>query len=157
MNPANAAPELPLRDILVPAPPPWWPPAPGWWLLAALLLGLLAWAGLIASQRLRQRRRQRRILAKLDRLAASHPPAPVLIAGVSALLKRAALARWPREQVAPLTGPAWLAWLDHTGGGDAFRRGPGRVLADGPYAPATAGVDTVALLAVARDWLTRNT
>ena len=39
-------PNLPLRDIHLPAPISWWPPAPGWWLLLfgiPTLLILLAW------------------------------------------------------------------------------------------------------------------
>ena len=35
---------------------------------------------------------------------------------ISAILKRAALAAFPREQVASLNGAAWLAFLDRTGG-----------------------------------------
>lgn len=147
---------LPLRDILLPPPPPWWPPAPGWWLLAALFGGLLAWLGLALARRARRRRRQRLILAELEQLAAT-TSGPALIGGVSALLKRVALARHAREQVAALTGTAWLDWLDDTGGGGAFREGPGRVLAEGPYAPAASPTDTAALVAVARAWLLRHT
>jgi hypothetical protein len=152
----NLPPALPLRDIHPPPPPGWWPPAPGWWLLGALLLAGLAWLGLLALRAHRHRRRRARLLAELQRLADGADTDPALVAAVSALLKRVALARWPREQVAALTGADWLAWLDRTGGAGAFTDGPGRVLADGPYAPAAPGLDRPALLALAGRWLTRN-
>ena len=46
--------------------------------------------------------------------------------GISTVLKRTALAAWPREQVAALTGAAWLAFLDRTGRTTAFTDGAGR-------------------------------
>ncbi|KAA6184028.1 DUF4381 domain-containing protein [Thiohalocapsa marina] len=146
--------QLDLRDVHVPASAGLWPPAPGWWLLAILLplvLGLLGRQGWRAWQR---RRRRGRILAELDALAALEP-GPDLAAGLSALLKRLALSRFPRQQVAALTGEAWLAFLDRTGGNGRFSAGPGRALALGPYAPA-AQCDAQALLALARDWIRSN-
>jgi len=56
-----------------------------------------------------------------------------LLARLSVLVRRTALAAFPREQVAPLTGPAWLAFLDHSYGGKAFSKGVGRLLVSGPY------------------------
>jgi hypothetical protein len=119
-------------------------------LLAALvLLGQRVW------RRLRRLRRRRRILAELEELRGEHC-GPLLITGISTLLKRVALSRFPRLDVAALTGTQWLAFLDDTGGRGAFQRGPGRVLADGPYAPSL-NCDAEALLTLARDWLRRNT
>jgi hypothetical protein len=77
------------------------------------------------------------------------------VGGVSALLKRAALSRFPRAQVAALTGAEWLAFLDRTGGAGAFADGPGRVIADGAYAPRQ-DCDADALIGLARRWLRQN-
>lgn len=156
MTPAD--PLAQLRDIHLPPPPPFWPPAPGWWLLAGLLLLLLAVAAVYGWRFWRRRQRRRRILDHLDRLGSLWPAAedaPRLAAEVSVLLKRVALARFPQAAVAGLWGADWLDFLDRTGGGERFRRGPGRLLATLPYAPA-GPADTAGLLAAARDWLRRN-
>lgn len=151
---APVADTLTLRDIHVPPAPDLWPPAPGWWVLFALFATLLVLAGWHLVRYLRVRRRRRHILGELERLRRGST-GPRLAAEVSALLKRVALARFPRTQVAPLTGEGWLAFLDRTGGGGRFAGGPGKVLAEGPYAPDTT-LETEALLGLARDWVRRN-
>lgn len=146
--------QLDLRDIHEPGLPSLWPPAPGWWLLALLLLALALWGGRLAWGWWRRRRLRNRVLRELASLPAADD-CEQLIAGVSALLKRVALRRYPREQVAELTGAAWLGFLDQTGGCGQFAKGAGRVLEQGPYAPAPE-CDAPALRALARDWLARN-
>jgi hypothetical protein len=64
-------------------------------------------------------------------------------AAVSALLRRLALARYPRERVAGLSGDAWLDFLDRSGGGGGFRSGVGRALTELPYRPGP-GLETQA-------------
>ncbi len=144
-----------LRDIHLPPPPGWWPPAPGWWVLAVLLALALGWIGWRAFRAWHRRRRLRRVLVRLDALARSAPDDCALVTGVAELLRRVALGRYPREQVAGLSGEAWLRFLDDHGGGGRFREGPGRVLADGPYRPGCE-VDRQAVLRLARDWIVRQ-
>jgi hypothetical protein len=55
------------------------------------------------------------------------------LARMSVLVRRTALAAFPREEVAPLAGPAWLAFLDRSYGGQEFSKGVGRLLLSGPY------------------------
>lgn len=158
-----AAPTIPpellaqLRDIHAPPPPPWWPPAPGWWLLVALVLAGLAW-----------RRRARRLppavrrnaalpaaYAELEALLARHrrqADAARLLADLSTLVRRVAVECHGRPRTAGLTGEAWLAFLDQTGGGREFRQGVGRLLATLPYQPAPREVDE-ALIRLVRRWL----
>jgi hypothetical protein len=147
---------LDLRDIHLPAAPGFWPPAPGWWLLASLLLGALVLAGRAGLRRWLRARRRQAILAELDRLETEAQTAPALAAGVSALLKRVALSRCARAEVAALTGAAWLAFLDRTGGAGRFRDGPGAELAQAPYAPSDRAIDRAGLMAAARDWVRKN-
>lgn len=154
MNPIPTGQELPLRDIHAPPVPDLWPPAPGWWLLLVLSLALLGWAVRWLYRRYRFLRRRRRILDELTGLSA-RDASPDLAADVSALLKRVALARYPRAEVAPLTGQVWLEFLDRNGGRGRFATGPGKVLAQGPYAPAQS-FDVEALLVLARDWIGKN-
>ena len=154
-----AQPALVLRDIHPPGDPSFWPPAPGWWLLAVLLLALLSWLVLIAWRRYRIRRQRRRVLGALDALAdqLGAGPSPAHLAMISVLLRRLALMRFPRERVAALTGAGWLGFLDETGGGGRFCEGPGQVLAAGPYQrDLPRDLDTAALAALVREWVTRN-
>lgn len=144
-----------LRDIHLPDPVSWWPPAPGWWLLglgALVALGLASWA---LGRHLKRRRRLRRVLAEVDALAAAYHrdgDAQALCSGLSLALRRVALAGWPRERVAGLTGTAWLRFLDDSGGGGAFAEGPGRALVHAGYGDGTA-VDGAALVTLARRWI----
>ena len=147
-----------LRDVHTPPFPELWPPAPGWWALALLMLAafiMLVWWG---YRRYRVVHRRRRVLATFDQLGerdlVKSNPAQ-FAAEVSSLLKRVALERFPRANVAKLNGVEWLEFLDNTGGDGRFNGGPGRVLAVGPYAPY-ADVDAAALLGLAKDWVRRN-
>jgi len=65
---------------------------------------------------------------------------PVALAGI---LRRTALAAYPRSRVASLFGSEWLAFLDRAYGGGEFTSGDGRVLAFSPYqeSEAPAGLD----------------
>jgi len=127
-----------LRDWHLPEPVSWWPPAPGWWLVAVLILALLALAlGLWWLRRSRSAP-ARAALAELRALRVGLVDGADrrrFVAEISELLRRLALARYPRDQVAGLAGPQWLAFLDRTGGGSGFVQGPGQVLAEEPYRP----------------------
>jgi hypothetical protein len=150
---------LQLRDIHLPAAPPFWPPAPGWWLVAAAALLVLAWLGRVALRRHRLRRQRQQALAALaqfERDLASER-SPGALAQISIMLRRLALLRFPRRDVAALTGNNWLRFLDESGGGGRFLDGPGRVLATGPYqAVLPADTDVRELVALVRSWIVRN-
>jgi hypothetical protein len=147
-----------LRAYRLPDPVAWWPPAPGWWVLgavltAAALAGLLWW--LAARRRTAAARQAQRELAGLRRAFAAGQDPSAFLRGLSALLRRYALALWPRRQVAGLAGEDWLAFLDRHGGEGRFRTGPGQCLADAPYRPA-ADVSVVEVADVVEDWIHRN-
>lgn len=161
MDPVSIAPNmaeqaLQLRDIHLPAPPPWWPPAPGWWFLGLLLLVLLLVLGWYLVRAWQRRQRWRALQLTLQRIERDliERPGPAQLAALSALLKRIALQRFPHEQVASLSGYAWLAFLDRSGGDGAFTDGPGRVLADGPYDSNLERVpDVSGLMSAVRHWV----
>jgi len=157
MNPSSATSALQLRDIHLPPAPSFWPPAPGWWLLAALLLALLIWAGLLLVRHYRLRRQRRRILQALQQLDQQYGAGQdaAFASEVSILLRRLALQRYPRDQVAALTGDAWLHFLDQHGTDNQFQQGPGWVLAEAPYAP-DRNIDRSALLTLAEQWILNN-
>ena len=100
-----------LHDIVVPMPVPWWPPAPGWLFLGGLLLLLILIVLTRTALRYRRNAYRRVALTELRLAAAGTEPLP-LVAG---LLKRTAMAAYRREDVAGLTGKAWMDWLAETG------------------------------------------
>jgi HAMP domain-containing protein len=144
--------ELDLKDIHLPEPVGWWPLAPGWWgLLGLILLGLLAF-GLWRNRR-RKFAPRRAALEELRKLDGDFSlPVPEKLQAVSILLRRTALTVWPREEVAGLSGTAWLKWLDRLLDDGRFSQGPGRVLLDAPYRPQ-AEADWSEVSRLCRDWL----
>lgn len=136
-----------LHDIVIPAPVPWWPPAPAWYAVIAIVLVLVA----VSVWRLlawRNRNRYRRdALRELNRLGGNAP-----LAAIAEVAKRAALAAFPRERVAALSGEAWLAFLDANGRTSDFTQGAGRALGDAEYAPGPHPAPPE-LIAVVRHWI----
>lgn len=125
-----------LHDVVMPEAVSWWPLAPGWYVIASLLLVFVVWATLHNLRRYRRNAYRRQALQELQALgSASGDPETRgrVLADVAELLRRVALSAYPRSRIVGLTGEAWLAFLDETGGGDAFSRGSGRLLVTGAY------------------------
>lgn len=128
--------QLPLRDLHLPEAIGWWPLAPGWWVVIALAI-----AGLVVLLRryLRTRARgaaRRYALLQLKELTAEfeqHRDAVAFSSALSALLRRTMLSYAPRQEVAGLTGDAWLAWLDKDLDQPRFQSEAGRKLLELPY------------------------
>ena len=162
MNPSDSMPQemLQLKDIHLPLSPDIWPPAPGWWLLAAAALVFLLWITVLLLRSWRRHRLQKEILASLDQLQQhSDETTPQFLAELSILLRRVAMMKFPRQQVAALTGKRWLSFLDLHGGDGEYSNGVGSALADGPYARYSETgneIDKDALLSLARKWIKRN-
>ena len=122
---------LPLRDLHLPDAVGWWPLAPGWWFLFAILVALTVYALYRAYRRYRRNAPRRYALGQLARFESEyleHRNPVVLGKQLSELLRRGMLAYADREEVAGLTGEAWLEWLDrdmplpyfHTEGGKSL-------------------------------------
>ena len=152
-----------LRDIVQPASIPWWPPASGVWLLLALVAVWLA-AGLglwwVHWRRQAYRRAGLRELRGIAARLGHMPERAAALVDLAALLKRVALMAYTREQVAALSGNAWLTFLDRTGGTTRFTGGPGAVLAEVSSRPGLgAALDVAqveALVATAQDWIRQH-
>jgi len=151
MNPGS---ELPLRDIHLPGPVSWWPPAPGWWLLLALLVAIALLSGFLHHHYRRNalQRAARQALHRIGEDYRQSGDARLLVQQLSILLRRVSLSRYPRQQVAGLTGDTWLSLLDRTLPGEEFQRGAGRVLIEAPYS-LDSRVDGPALLRLCERWL----
>ncbi len=95
-----------LRGIVIPDAPPIWPLAPGAWVALGMIgfvLFFVAWR--IHTVRRRNAYRKSGLLL-LCGAATVHD--------VSVILKRVALAAFPREQVASLYGDDWAAFMYRT-------------------------------------------
>ena len=139
-----------LRDIVMPAAIPWWPLAPGIWILLAGLLATAIVASLRAFRQYQANAYRREAIRELDGLTD--------MTGVMPLLKRAAMAAYGRENVASLSGDAFLAFLDRTGGTSVFTSGPARLLPGLAYStgagPTSGDLDRA--VADARRWLRKH-
>jgi len=142
-----------LRPLHLPPPVSWWPPAPGWWLLVLLIVGLVA-----AISYWRRRTVVRRTaLKELQAIELGDSSSSAIAAAVNRLLKRYALACFPRETVASLTGTKWLRFLDENGGSGRFSQEFEQVLLEAPYrSEVDSGFDGTALIAMARSWVKSN-
>jgi hypothetical protein len=133
-----------MHDLVEPERVALWPVTPGWWIVAAWLLAVLGLLGWRARQRWVANRYRREALAQLDAGAARSA------AELAALLRRTALAVYPRETVAGLHGDAWARFLVDTAGGDASVAAAAPELVRAPYG---GNVDVAPLLAPARRWI----
>ena len=133
-----------LLDLLEPVPEPpqvsLWPQTAGWIWLGLAVACVAAWLGRrwLATRRANAYRR-----AALKAIAAAGDD-PVALAEI---VRRAALAGYPRAEVAGLYGEDWLAFLNQAYGGTGFREGPGRLLAVAPYTSARRAPDLASLVA----------
>jgi hypothetical protein len=135
----------------------WWPPAPGWWLL--LICSAVIIAGIVLFKQIRKRGLLKRTaLAELDiirRQYYDNHDRVQLVKALSALMRRASISFYQRENSASLTGAAWLQHLDSTAQRKEFENGNGSILATAPYLPADSQVDVNFddLLSLCEDWL----
>ncbi len=127
----------------LPAPVPLTPQTWGWAVLLVLVLALAAW-GLWRWARVHRANAYRR--EALGALAQAGTTAELAV-----ILRRAALAGFPREDVASLTGTAWIAFLDRTGR-RAFPQAAGAELRRAPYRDEAAA-PSPELRAAAAHWL----
>lgn len=146
--------QLPLRDIHLPDAVSFWPPAPGWWALALLLPALIA-ALRWLYKRIRRRDAVKAAAQLLQQIRREHAgdAKPTLVA-LSTLLRRVALSTASRQDVASLSGKAWLEYLDRSLPDAPFTQGPGRCLADAQYRPQPpAEAELDALFELCERWL----
>ena len=106
-----------LNDIVMPATTGWWPLASGWYLLAGLVLIFLSWFAYKSVRDWKANRYRRSALCELDLLSQGmQNPAhrSSSLRRIPVLLKRTALAVYPRSKVAILTGEDWFRFLNST-------------------------------------------
>jgi len=128
-----------LRDLHLPEEPGLWPPAPGWWALGICIVAALV-AFAFRTYRSRRRSRPLRLaVSTLDGLLAANRDRRLssrdFADAVNDLLKRALIHGARRFDAAPLTGAAWLAYLDGIVASDVFSNGAGAALGHQRFTP----------------------
>lgn len=106
-----------LHDIHLPTPIGAWPLAPGWYVLVGVVLAGVLWASIWGWRHHRHGRMKRSALSILARYERAYCPmmdTQSTSAALNELLKRVALAYFPRERVAQLYGRDWLIFLNET-------------------------------------------
>lgn len=147
---------LPLKDIHLPAELGYWPLAWGWWCLLVVLA--LCLAGIWWFFRRYQHQRRFRLVADLLQAIIQDPKRndAEKLTALSQWLRRVAISTAPREQMAGLTGLAWLEYLDRDLPERPFTQGAGRVLL-AVYSPsALETIDWPALERICQHWLQRR-
>lgn len=117
-----------LHDFYQPPPPAWTPQTIGWYAVFAIIALLVAWAIVHVVRSWLANRYRREALRELATLEPAQ---------FSALLKRTALAAWPREQVAALNGEPWLRFLDEAAPSPLFTSAPASRVEDLALKPTT--------------------
>lgn len=150
-----------LHDIVMPDRVDlWWPPAPGWYVLVVLCVVVAAVFAWRIRQRWQAARYRTEALAELRTLRHETSQPQAAAAALLILLKRTALAAYPRTQVASLNGAAWWTFLDLSGGRPLFSAGLGDLAERIVYAQqdgdAISARDMRRLYKAAGQWIKRH-
>lgn len=133
MNPSSTPPPLPLRDIHLPEVIGFWPLAPGWWVvLGGVILALVLLGYWLYLQR--QPTALKEALKRLDEVVADerlglHQKSQE----ISRILKQMALTVSDRQEVAKLSGEAWVEWMASRRGQKPLSFRAREFLEKGPY------------------------
>ena len=138
-----------LHEPVAPAPIPWLPQTVGWQIVGLWLLVVAVLVAVAARRRWVRNGYRREALDQLSEIAKATQDvtAPGQIA---LLLKRTALAAYPRAQVASLWGDAWATFLVESSKNDARVRKSAQDLAAAAYRD---DIDGAALIKPARRWI----
>jgi len=115
----------------------------GWAVLGLALIAFAAAAFYVLFRRYRANAYRRQALRELNEAASG-------AADVARILRRTALAAYPRHRVAGLTGDRWIGFLNETTSAPLFRGAAAESLKTSPYRDAPTPED---LPARARRWI----
>ena len=146
-----------LRDIHQPDPIGWWPLAPGWYLLILVFVITCLLIGFFIHRYYfngRAKREALRALVTYQKQYEEDENSQLLSARISEVLKRVALAYYPRTRVASLQGDAWIMFLNSTAKGVNFNSVRVQLL-ELPYRPSKS-YPLQPLVNVARKWIIKQ-
>lgn len=156
---ATAIPDDPVAGLInipLPTAVSLWPQTWTSRIAVALLLAGMVAAVVWFVRRWHANRYRRAALAELDHVLRStaEKDAVSTADALALLVRRTALAIFPRETIAPLSGAAWLDFLDRSYDGHEFSQGARRALGLAPYAPySVAAADVAPLADLVRRWI----
>lgn len=137
-----------LHDFYQPPPPSWRPQTIGWYTVFAIVALLFVWLAIHLVRRWKADRYRREALEELAHIDPTH---------LSALLKRTALSAWPREEVAALTGEAWLRFLNDSAGSPLFVSSPANRIEELAMKPSPLSVQDESVLRNASEaWIKKH-
>jgi hypothetical protein len=152
--PTSNLPLQELRDVHLPDPISLWPPAQGWWIVFGLVVtgAIVFMCVWVYRRRTKSRRLAIAELRAVKQHYDTHRDDQWVVQRLSEIIRRYALAIFPRTEVAGLVGSSWLQFLDRTGRTNKFSEGVGHLLSSGPYRPQVA-VSAVELVPLVEYWI----
>ena len=121
------------EEILEPDAVSWLPVTLGWRIVFALLLARLGWAAFKWGKKWWHDRYRRSALNRLDEIFTTDSAARERLQSLAELLKATALQAYPREEIAALSGSAWVSWLNQQSQELVFDQETGDLLAVALY------------------------
>ncbi|MFJ7355718.1 DUF4381 domain-containing protein [Phyllobacterium sp. NPDC097923] len=142
-----------LADIALPPDVSWMPQTWGWAVLAGAICLALGWSIWRWARRWRRNRYRREAINCLRQMSMADLPGHVPV-----ILKRTALAAWPRQQVASLTGKEWVTFLERAAPNHSLDSELARFIAELEYvsAHAASGPDASQLRQAAIRWIGKH-
>lgn len=147
-----------LIDIPLPREVSLWPQTwPARIAIAVLVTALLVSIWYVARN-WRANRYRREALSELYRIENSdHFSNDETLVRITLLVRRTALAVFPRERIASLVGMPWLVFLDNSYGGRDFSQGSGRILVSDAYQKISpSNADLHSLIVLVRRWIKKH-
>ena len=151
-----------LADIHLPGEISYWPPAPGWWILAILFFA----GAFYLIQRLIQQRNLRKVyqhaLAELetcyqDFACDNHEDKNNLrlhyVNKFNAVIRRVALVHFPQNNIASLSGDAWVDFIRRKGDSSRLDAEIAAAISFGRF-QKKCDVDVDAMNSLGRAWIT---
>jgi Domain of unknown function (DUF4381) len=137
-----------LHGFYQPPPISWTPQTLGWYIVFGILVLLIVW---LTIRRIRNWRHNRYRREALHELVSASPEQ------FSGLLKRTALAAWPRDEVASLSGDKWIGFLAESAAIPAFRENPGNLIEQIAFALSSLSSEDEAVLRdLSAQWIRRH-
>ena len=140
-----------MHELVMPEPVSRMPEGPGWWILFGWLVIVVAIIVRATIERRRRNRYRREAMARLDQVEATAADNPSAAAAqIAVILKQAALAAYPRADVAALYGKDWANFLKESASNDEVVEEASMRLATAAYHPDANGRE---LVSPARRWI----